>query len=148
MVDTKEKVDIVVEGDISNFPADVIVNSVGIGKGIKTYGAICDAITNAAKSNELDKKIHHAKDIYVLGDFFVTSGYGLPTKYIINLISPYYEFDKDLNIYRTVTYYADSQNVAIVYIDKKTIMRSLLSLWKARRAISSNTMPMRLFKRS
>ena len=57
-------------------------------------------------------------------------------------------YDKDLNIYRTVTYYADSQNVAIVYIDKKTIMRSLLSLWKARRAISSNTMPMRLFKRS
>lgn len=29
-------------------------------------------------------------------------------------------YDTDLNIYRTVTYYADSQNVAIVYIDKKT----------------------------
>lgn len=29
-------------------------------------------------------------------------------------------YDKDLNIYRTVTYYADSQNVAIVYVDKKT----------------------------
>ena len=29
-------------------------------------------------------------------------------------------YDKDLNIYRTVTYYADSQNVMIVYVDKKT----------------------------
>lgn len=29
-------------------------------------------------------------------------------------------YDKDLNIYRTVTYFADSQNVAIVYIDTKT----------------------------
>ncbi|WP_347980831.1 KxYKxGKxW signal peptide domain-containing protein [Limosilactobacillus allomucosae] len=29
-------------------------------------------------------------------------------------------YDTDLNIYRTVTYYADSQNVAIVYVDKKT----------------------------
>ncbi|WP_164905697.1 mucin-binding protein [Limosilactobacillus mucosae] len=29
-------------------------------------------------------------------------------------------YDKDLNIYRTVTYYADSQNVAIVYVDTKT----------------------------
>ena len=100
MTDTKERTDIIVEGDISHFKADVIVNSVGIGKGVKTYGAICDAITNVAMSNELDKKIHQAKDIYVLGDFFVTSGYGLPTKYIINLISPYYEFDKDLNIYK------------------------------------------------
>ncbi len=96
----KDVSEVVVEGDISDFPADVIVNSVGVGKGIKTYGAICDAITKAAKSNELNKKIHHAKDIYVLGDFFVTSGYGLPTKHIINLISPYYEFDKDLNIYK------------------------------------------------
>ncbi|MDF9444667.1 hypothetical protein P5Z58_05890, partial [Limosilactobacillus mucosae] len=29
-------------------------------------------------------------------------------------------YDTDLDIYRTVTYFADSQNVAIVYIDKKT----------------------------
>lgn len=29
-------------------------------------------------------------------------------------------YDKDLNIYRTVTYYADSQNVMIVYVDTKT----------------------------
>lgn len=29
-------------------------------------------------------------------------------------------YDTDLNIYRTVTYYADSQNVAIVYVDTKT----------------------------
>ena len=29
-------------------------------------------------------------------------------------------YDTDLDIYRTVTYYADSQNVAIVYVDTKT----------------------------
>ncbi|MDC2840213.1 KxYKxGKxW signal peptide domain-containing protein [Limosilactobacillus mucosae] len=29
-------------------------------------------------------------------------------------------YDTDLDIYRTVTYFADSQNVVIVYIDKKT----------------------------
>lgn len=29
-------------------------------------------------------------------------------------------YDTDLNIYRTVTYYADSQNVTIVYVDTKT----------------------------
>lgn len=85
--------------DIAAVEADVIVNSIGVGDGLKEYGGICSSILAKTNSNELKNKIDNAKDIYVLGEYFVTQSYGLPCKYIINLITPYYEDDPEMVIY-------------------------------------------------
>lgn len=85
--------------DIAKTKADVIVNSIGVGDGLKQYGGICRSIVSEMKdSSELEAKIKEAKDIYVLGDFFVTGGYGLQVNKIIHLVTPYYEKDKDMLI--------------------------------------------------
>ena len=86
-------------GKIEQIKADVIVNSVGVGKGVTEYGGICGSIIKVADS-KLKDIIDKAKDVYVLGEFFVTSGHGLPASNIIHLMAPYYEQDSDYFIYK------------------------------------------------
>lgn len=90
----------VIVNKIEDVTADVIVNSLGIGDGLSTFGGICESIVTKANSKELEEKITTAKDIYTIGEFFVTNGYGLNCKHIINLVSPYYSDDKNLTIYK------------------------------------------------
>ena len=91
---------VTIPGNIITFDVDVIVNSLGIGEGVVEYGGICKSILNAVNSTELKEKIDNAKDIYYLGDYFVTPSYGLPCKKILNIVTPYYENDPDLLIYK------------------------------------------------
>ena len=86
-------------GDITKIKVDAIVNSVGVGKATKEYGGICGSILKAANP-KLKDFINKAQDVYVLGEFFVTEGYGLPTSHIIHLMAPFYEEDLDFVIYK------------------------------------------------
>ena len=88
--------------NIQDVKADVIINSIGVGEGVKTYGAVCKAIVNKINSENYKNMIDNAKQVYVLGEFFTYSvnNNALPFKHIINLITPYYEEDHDLHIYR------------------------------------------------
>lgn len=102
-------------GNIADFEVDAIVNSLGLGNGLKVYGGICKEIVKKANSKEYKNKIDNAKEVYVLGDIFVTSGYDLKCQHIINLVTPYYETDKKLDIYR------DCIRRMLVEVDKRNI---------------------------
>ena len=85
-------------GDISNFPCDVVINSLGV----KTteYGGICKSIVKAAHSEELKEIIARANDIYDVGEYFFTDGFDLPVKSICHLITPHHDSDdKNLNVF-------------------------------------------------
>ena len=88
--------------NIQDVNADVIINSIGVGEGIKKYGAVCTSIVNKVNSSQYEKIINNAKQVYVLGEFFTyaVDNNDLPFKYIINLITPYYEEDHNLHIYK------------------------------------------------
>ena len=92
--------DTVIQKDITKFRADIIVNSVGVGDGVKEYGGVCGAIIRAAKSIKLKDAIDKAKDVYVIGEFFFTKGYELAADNIVHLITPYFEEDQDFVIYK------------------------------------------------
>ena len=85
-------------GDISKFPCDVIIN----GLGVKTteYGGVCKSIVSAAHSEELKNIIARANDVYDVGEYFFTEGFGLPAKSICHLITPHHDSDdKNLNVF-------------------------------------------------
>ena len=84
--------------NIVDVQADIIVNSLGVGKGTVVYGGICKSIIQKAKSKELENMINNARDVYVLGDFFLSNNYGLNCKKILNLVTPYKEKDEDLSL--------------------------------------------------
>ena len=88
------------EGNIVDYKVDAIVNSLGIGDEFKTYGGICHSIVKAANSASYKSKIDNAKEIYLLGDIFITDHYGLPCQNIINIVSPYFDHDHDYKIYK------------------------------------------------
>lgn len=85
-------------GDISKFECDVIINSLGVDT--ENYGGICKSIIKAVKSPELEDILASVNDFYIVGDYFVTEGYGLNVKNIIHLLSPLAENDKDMNQYK------------------------------------------------
>ena len=78
-------------GDITTFSGDAIINSVGV----KTteYGTICASILQAAQSDDLEKIFEDINDVYNVGDFFVTDGYNLPSRFILHLIPPHVKDD-------------------------------------------------------
>ena len=86
-----------IDGDITKIQCHVLINSVGIITTI--YGGICGSIINATHSKELEEKLKKANDAYSTGDFFLTHGYGLETKYILHLITPNYADDLDYQQY-------------------------------------------------
>ena len=90
----------IIIGDITTIKATVIINSVGVGEGAKKYGGICSSVVQASHSLELENKIKKAKHVYSIGEYFITDGYDLPCDHIIHLITPFYEEDQDLAIYK------------------------------------------------
>ena len=84
-------------GKIEDFCGDVIVNSIGVDS--PRYGMICSSIVFAADSDELRQYINDVNNIYFLGEYFVTDGYKLNSQHIINLITPFYEFDEEFVLY-------------------------------------------------
>ena len=100
MENEKLKLHIFVQEDITKFHADIIVNSVGVGAGVKEYGGICGAILKAVKTKKLKETIDKAKDVYVIGEFFFTKGYELTANNIVHLITPYFVEDQDFVIYK------------------------------------------------
>ena len=84
--------------NIEDVEAKAIVNSLGVGKGIQYFGQVCSAIDKKANNPEFTERIRNAKHIYSLGEFFVTKGYYLHAKNIINLLTPCYKDDPDLSI--------------------------------------------------
>ena len=86
-------------GDISNFPCDVIINSLGVNT--IEYGGICKSIIKASNDKEeLENIFKRANDIYDVGEYFFTESFGLPVKSICHLITPHRDSDdKNLNIF-------------------------------------------------
>lgn len=81
--------------DITEFKFDVIINSLGSGNNITSYGSLCKNIVKKAGFNlELDIK-KHKKDS-TPGNMFVTSGYKLETPNIIHIFTPFYVNDKQM----------------------------------------------------
>ena len=81
--------------DITEFKFDVIINSLGSGNNITSYGSLCKNIVKKAGFNlELDIK-KHKKDA-TPGNMFVTSGYKLETPNIIHIFTPFYINDKQM----------------------------------------------------
>lgn len=90
--------EILYNSDITKFKGDVIINSVGVTSTI--YGGVCGAILKAADSKELEQTIKSINDIYQVGEYFITEGYGLPSKNILHLVTPNYKNDKRLALYK------------------------------------------------
>ena len=86
-------------GDISNFPCDVIINSLGVDT--TDYGGICKSIIKASNNKEeLENIFKRANDIYDVGEYFFTESFGLPVKSICHLITPHHDSDdKNLNVF-------------------------------------------------
>ena len=84
-------------GDITKYKGDVIINSLGVTT--TTYGGICGAILRATKSPELKQIIDKVNDVYSVGEYFVTEGYGLADN-ILHLITPNHDDDKDCRLYK------------------------------------------------
>ena len=80
--------------DITKFIGDVIVNSVGVTSHI--HGGVCGAILKVTNSSDLKKIIDGVNDVYSVGEYFTTEGYGLASNHIFHLITPNYENDKKL----------------------------------------------------
>ena len=81
-------------GDITSFPCDVIINSLGVNT--TDYGGICKSIVKASNNKiELEDIIKRANDIYDVGEYFFTEGYGLPVKSICHLITPHRDSDNE-----------------------------------------------------
>ena len=85
-------------GDITKIKCDVIVNSVGVDT--TNYGGICASVLKAANSPELKNLIDNLNDVYTVGEYFITEGYGLECKNIIHLITPHYDNDPNYTQFR------------------------------------------------
>ncbi len=82
--------------DITTLKCDAIVNSLGIGSEIKTFGKLCTNILKAAKSKELKEFIYSKEQEALPGKLFITPGYNLKAKNIIHVVTPCYGQDKNL----------------------------------------------------
>ena len=88
----------IITGKIEEFPADVIIDSVGVTSTI--HGGICGSIIRAANSDELKQIIDGVNDVYNVGEYFITDGYGLPSKNILHLITPNHDNDENCEQYK------------------------------------------------
>lgn len=67
----------IVAKDITELECDVIINSLGCGDNITSYGALCNNILNKAGRLQLELDIKKHKDGATPGNMFITSGYKL-----------------------------------------------------------------------
>ena len=81
-------------GDITNFGSDLIVNSLGRNRSV--YGMLCEAILNAAQSEELTNYINSLKNNKI-GDIFVTDSGNLACKKILHIVTPFKHMDDNKN---------------------------------------------------
>lgn len=89
--------------DITKMKCDVIVNSLGINT--ERYGGICRSIVNTVEGKEKEelKEIIKSKNGHIgIGDMFLTSGYNLPAKKILHVVTPFAKYDQDMSIYEEV----------------------------------------------
>lgn len=77
---------------------DAIINSLGILENVTRYGRLCKNIVAGANSIKLKKEIESFKNNAYPGNIFLTSGYELPAKHIIHIVTPLFEMDKDLKV--------------------------------------------------
>jgi len=77
----------IVRGDITKFRADAIVNAANVS--LRMGGGVCGAIFAAAGAEELQAACDRLAPIKT-GKAVVTSGFGLPAKYIIHTAGPIY----------------------------------------------------------
>ncbi|MDY6393180.1 MAG: macro domain-containing protein [Bacilli bacterium] len=82
--------------DITTFPGDCIVNSLGAGEYITQPGRIYRSILNAAEGrNDLWHEVADKGTNLPFGSVFMTDSFGLPSKKIIHVITPFRRFDRD-----------------------------------------------------
>ena len=89
--------------DITTYKADVVVNSLGIDGRI--YGRLCQSILDRANSDEL-KSFIDSKTNNKVGQIFVSDAYGLNSKKIFHVVSPFCNNDTNnqnlINTYRNI----------------------------------------------
>ena len=82
----------IIRSDITKYKGDAIVNSIGIDA--RVYGRVCKNILFIAGSEELTNYINSLTNNPV-GSVYVTSGYNLPTKNIIHVVTPFRSSDDE-----------------------------------------------------
>lgn len=108
-------------GDITQFESDAIVNSLGINGNV--YGMLCEAILNAADSQELTSYIDSLVNNEI-GTIFVTESGNLNCKNILHIVTPFRHMD-DSNFSLLKKAYNDLLTKAI-YLGHKSIVLPLI----------------------
>ena len=82
--------------DITQFPGDAIVNSLGAGEYIEQPGRIYRSILHACNDPmALMKEVTEQGKNLAFGQVYLTDSFGLPSKKIIHVITPFRRFDRD-----------------------------------------------------
>ena len=82
--------------DITTFPGDAIVNSLGAGEYIEQPGRIYHSILNASKDPKaLMAQVTEQGKNLSFGSVYMTDSFGLPCKKIIHIVTPFRRFDRD-----------------------------------------------------
>ena len=108
-------------GYIKQFESDAIVNSLGINGNV--YGMLCEAILNAADSQELTSYIDSLVNNEI-GTIFVTESGNLNCKNILHIVTPFRHMD-DSNFSLLKKAYNDLLTKAI-YLGHKSIVLPLI----------------------
>ena len=100
----------IIRNDITKMQVDAIVNAANIA--LQMGGGVCGAIFSAAGAEKLQAecdKIGHCD----VGAAVMTSGYGLPAKYIIHTVGPIWKDGKSNEAALLRSCYASSLNLAL-----------------------------------
>ena len=97
-----------IDKDITKIKTDAIVNSLGVNGRI--FGELCRNIVKAAESDSLTTHLRNLEN-QKYGTIFSTSGFKLPCKYIIHVVTPIKSKDKDCSMLKKA--YRDVINHAI-----------------------------------
>lgn len=82
--------------DITTFPGDCIVNSLGAGEYIRQPGRIYRSILGASNNpSALMDEVSDKGMNLPFGSVYMTDSFGLPCKKIIHVITPFRRFDRD-----------------------------------------------------
>lgn len=82
--------------DITELECDVIINSLGSGDFITSYGRLCRSIVEKNNSYNFEAEIASHKKEAKPGFSFVTKGYNIKAKHIIHICTPYFIYDKQM----------------------------------------------------
>ncbi len=100
----------IVAQDITELECDVVINSLGSGEFITSYGRLCRSIVEKNKSIQFENEIASHKSKARPGYSFVTNGYKIKAPHIIHICTPYFIYDKQMYglelVYIKALYYA------------------------------------------